>query len=101
VIFPLGKSLLFGLIFQKGVFHGRISTIFLFLLSTVRAENVFVRTTMGCVITHDGFPFSAGKRFVLNANAQDYAVFENVVIPKPVCAFWREVNDLPFRPYGL
>jgi len=56
---------------------------------------------MGCVITHDGFPFSAGKRFVLNAKAQDYAVFENVVIPKPVCAFWREVNDLPFRPYGL
>jgi len=70
------------------------STIFLFLPSTVWAEYVLVRTTTGCVITHDGFPLSAGKRFVLNAKAQDYAVFGNVVIPKPVCAFWREVNDI-------
>ena len=45
--------------------------------------------------------FSADKRFVLNAKAQDYAMLENVVIPKPVCAFWREINDLPFRSCGL
>jgi len=67
-------------------FRRRISTVFLFLLGTVRAENVLVRTMMGCVITQDGFPLSADERFVLNAKAQDYAMLENVVIPKPVCA---------------